>query len=110
MLGLKHKGANCRTRGNIDEAENFKEAIFFIFQPIEVLKEPRQGFWDAAEPLEQSVCHFEHCKSCFFYHFEKFNNNDPLEAGPGDVARSGVNSFINLLCLCADVQCLCCCL
>jgi hypothetical protein len=31
--------------------------------------------------------------------------NDPLEAGPGDVARSGVNSFIKLLCLCADVQC-----
>ena len=40
-----------------------------------------------------------------FEHFEQFNNNDPLEAGLGDVARSGVNSFIKLLCLCADVQC-----
>jgi hypothetical protein len=40
-----------------------------------------------------------------FEHFEKFNNNDPLEAGPGDVAWRGVNSFIKLLCLCADVQC-----
>ena len=25
---------------------------FFIFRPIEVLKEPRQGFWDAGKPLE----------------------------------------------------------
>jgi hypothetical protein len=40
-----------------------------------------------------------------FENFEQFNNNDPLEAGPGDVARSGVNSFIKLLCLCVDVQC-----
>ena len=46
----------------------------------------------------------------FFEHFEKFNNNDPLEAGQGDVSRRGVNSFIKLLCLCADVHCLCCCL
>jgi hypothetical protein len=46
----------------------------------------------------------------FFEHFDQFNNNDPLEAGPGDVARRGVNSFIKLLCLCADVHCLCCCL
>ena len=72
-------------------------------------KEPRQGFWDATEPLEQSVCHFEHFKA-FFEHFEQFNNNDPLEAGPGDVARSGVNSFIKLLCLCLMFNYLCCCL
>jgi hypothetical protein len=45
-----------------------------------------------------------------FEYFEQFNNNDPLEAGPRDVARRGVNSFIKLLCLCADVHCLCCCL
>ena len=56
MLGLKHKGANCRTRDNIVEGEDFKEAIFFIFRPFQVPKEPRQGFWDVAEPLEQSVC------------------------------------------------------
>jgi hypothetical protein len=79
------------------EEEDFKKAIFFIFRSFQVSKEPRQGFWDATEPLEQSVCHFEH--------FEQFNNNDPLEAGPGDVARSGVNSFIKLFCLCVDVQC-----
>ena len=65
MLGLKHKGANCRTRDNIVEGENFKEAIFFIFRPFQVPKEPRQGFWDAVEPLKQSVCQFEHCKACF---------------------------------------------
>jgi hypothetical protein len=63
--GLKHKGVICRTRDNKVEGEDFKEAIFFIFRPIEVPKEPRQGFWDAAEPLEQSVCHFEHYKACF---------------------------------------------
>jgi hypothetical protein len=38
---------------------------FFIFRPIEVPKEPRQGFWDAGKPLEQLVCQFEHCKTCF---------------------------------------------
>jgi hypothetical protein len=51
VLGLKHKGTFCRTRDNRVEGEDFKEAIFFIFRPIEVPKEPRQGFWDAAEPL-----------------------------------------------------------
>jgi hypothetical protein len=65
VLGWKHKGTNCRTRDNIVEGENFKEAIFFIFRPFQVPKEPRQGFWDAAEPLEQSVCQIEHCKTCF---------------------------------------------
>jgi hypothetical protein len=53
---LENKGAKCRTRDNIVEGENFKEAIFFIFRPFQVPSEPRQGFWDAAEPLEQSVC------------------------------------------------------
>jgi hypothetical protein len=38
---------------------------FFVFRPIEVPKEPRQGFWDTGKPLEQSVCQFEHCKTCF---------------------------------------------
>jgi hypothetical protein len=35
---------------------DFKEAIFFIFRPFQVPSEPRQGFWHAAEPLEQSFC------------------------------------------------------
>jgi hypothetical protein len=66
VLGLKHKGVNCRTRDNKVEEGDFKKAIFFIFRLFQVPKEPRQGFWDAAKPLEQSVCHFEHCKACFF--------------------------------------------
>jgi hypothetical protein len=52
------KGVICRTRDNKVEGGDFKEAIFFIFRPFQVPKEPRQGFWDAAEPLEQSICHF----------------------------------------------------
>jgi hypothetical protein len=77
VLGLKHKGANCRTRDNIVEGENFKEAIFFIFRPFQVPKEPRQGFWDAAEPLEQSVCHLSTVRHVF-KHFEQFNIKDPF--------------------------------
>ena len=42
-----------------------KRPNFFIFRPIEVPKESRQGFLDALKPLEQSVCQFEHCKTCF---------------------------------------------
>jgi hypothetical protein len=61
----KSKGAICRIRDNKVEEGDFKEANFFIFRPIEVPKEPREGFWDAVEPLEQSVCPFEHCKACF---------------------------------------------
>jgi hypothetical protein len=38
---------------------------FFFFRPIEVPKEPRQGFLDTLKPLEQLVCQFEHCKTCF---------------------------------------------
>jgi hypothetical protein len=38
---------------------------FFIFRSIEVPKEPNQGFWDTGKPLEQSICQFEHCKTCF---------------------------------------------
>jgi hypothetical protein len=45
--------------------ETSRRPNFFIFQPIEVPKEPRQGFWNALKPLEQSVCQFEHCKTCF---------------------------------------------
>jgi hypothetical protein len=55
----------CRTRDNKLEKETSRRHIFLIFRPFQVPKEPRQGFWDAAEPLEQSVCHFEHCKACF---------------------------------------------
>ena len=65
MLGLKHKGANCRTRDSKVEGGDFKEAIFLIFRPFQVPKEPRKRFLDAAEPLEQSICQFEHCKACF---------------------------------------------
>jgi hypothetical protein len=35
--------------------ETSRRPNFFIFRPIEVSKEPRQGFWDAGKPLEQSV-------------------------------------------------------
>jgi hypothetical protein len=45
--------------------ETSRRPNFFIFRPIEVPKEPRQGFLDALKPLEQSVCQFEHCKTCF---------------------------------------------
>jgi hypothetical protein len=45
--------------------ETSRRPNFFIFRPIEVSKEPRQGFWDVGKPLEQSVCQFEHCKTCF---------------------------------------------
>jgi hypothetical protein len=45
--------------------ETSKRPNFFVVRPIEVPKEPRQGFWDALKPLEQSVCQFEHCKICF---------------------------------------------
>ena len=45
--------------------ETSRRLNFFIFRPIELPKEPRQGFWDAGKPLEQSVCQFEHCKTCF---------------------------------------------
>jgi hypothetical protein len=55
----------CRTRDSKLEKETSRRHIFLIFRPFQVPKEPRQGFWDAAEPLEQSVCHFEHCKACF---------------------------------------------
>ena len=36
--------------------ETSKRPNFFIFRPIEVPKEPKQGFWDAEKPLEKSVC------------------------------------------------------
>jgi hypothetical protein len=49
--------------------ETSKRPNFFVFRPIEVPKEPRQGFLDALEPLEQSVCQFEHCKTCFLSTF-----------------------------------------
>jgi hypothetical protein len=63
--GSIKEGTNCRTRDNKLKRETSRRPNFFIFRPIEVLKEPRQGFWDAGKPLEQSVCHFEHCKTCF---------------------------------------------
>jgi hypothetical protein len=45
--------------------ETSRRPNFFVFRPIEVPKEPRQGFLDTLKPLEQSVCQFEHCKTCF---------------------------------------------
>jgi hypothetical protein len=59
------KGAFCRCRDSKLKKETSRRHNFFIFRPIEVPKEPRQGFWDALKPLEQSVCQFEHCKTCF---------------------------------------------
>jgi hypothetical protein len=47
------------------KGETSRRPNFFVFRPIEVPKEPRQGFLDALKPLEQSVCQFEHCKTCF---------------------------------------------
>jgi hypothetical protein len=32
--------------------ETSRRPNFFIFRPIEVPKEPRQGFWDVGKPLE----------------------------------------------------------
>jgi hypothetical protein len=32
--------------------ETSRRPNFFVFRPIEVPKEPRQGFWDALKPLE----------------------------------------------------------
>jgi hypothetical protein len=32
--------------------ETSRRPNFFIFRPIEVPKEPKQGFWDALKPLE----------------------------------------------------------
>jgi hypothetical protein len=40
--------------------ETSKRPNFFVFRPIEVPKEPRQGFLDALNPLRKSVCQFEH--------------------------------------------------
>jgi hypothetical protein len=54
--GLENKGADCRTRDSKLEKETSRKHIFLIFRPFQVPKEPRQGFWDAAEPLKQSVC------------------------------------------------------
>jgi hypothetical protein len=36
--------------------ETSRRPNFFIFRPIEVPKEPKQGFWDTRKPLQQSVC------------------------------------------------------
>jgi hypothetical protein len=54
--GLENKGADCRTRDSKLEKETSRKHIFLIFRPFQVPSEPRQGFWDAAEPLKQSVC------------------------------------------------------
>jgi hypothetical protein len=77
VLGLENKGADCRTRDNKVGEEASRRHIFLSFLPFQVPSEPRQGFWDAAEPLEQSVFLFEHCKTCF-KHFEQFNIRDPF--------------------------------
>ena len=47
------KGVFCIFRDNKLEEGDFRRPNFFIFRPIEVPKEPRQGFWDAGKPLEQ---------------------------------------------------------
>ena len=79
---------------------------FSFFDRFRCRKSPDRGFgtlqshWSSQFVKLSIVRHV-------FEHFEQFNNNDPLEAGPGDVARSGVNSFIKLPCLCVDVQCFC---
>jgi hypothetical protein len=47
------------------KGETSRRPNFFVFRPIEVPKEPRQGFLDALKPLEQSVCQFEHLRHVF---------------------------------------------
>ena len=47
------------------KGETSRRPNFFVFRPIEVPKEPRQGFLDALKPLEQLVCQFDHCQTCF---------------------------------------------
>jgi hypothetical protein len=65
VLGSFEKGAFCRSRDSKLEGGTSRRPNFFVFQPIEVLKEPRKGFLDALKPLEKSVCQFKHCKTCF---------------------------------------------
>ena len=63
--GSFDKGVFCRCRDNKLEGGTSRRPNFFVFRPIEVPKEPRQGFLDALKPLEQSVGQFEHCKARF---------------------------------------------
>ena len=69
--GSLEGGAFCRCKDSKLEGGTSRRHNFFIFRPIEVSKEPRQGFWDAGKPLEQSVCQFENCKTCFLSLFEQ---------------------------------------
>jgi hypothetical protein len=69
--GSLDKGAIFRCRDNKLERGTSRRPNFFVFRSIEVSKEPRQGFLDALKPLEQSVCQFEHCKTCFLSTFEQ---------------------------------------
>ena len=62
-----------------------------------MLKNPQQGFLDLLKPLEPSILQFEHCKARFLTFFEN-NENDPLEAGPGDVAQGRGERLYRLLC------------
>jgi hypothetical protein len=58
FLRLKERVSEVRSRGvRIVEPETAslkrktsRRPNFFIFRPIEVPKEPRQGFWDAGKP------------------------------------------------------------
>jgi hypothetical protein len=70
-LGSIKKGVFFRCRDSKLEGGTSRRHKFFMFRPIEVPKEPRQGFWNALKPLEQSVCQFEHCKTCFLSIFEQ---------------------------------------
>jgi hypothetical protein len=104
VLGLKQKGTFCRTRDNKWKRKTSRRLSSSFFDRFRCQKSLDRGFgtlrshWSSHFFILSIVRHV-------FEHFEQFNNNDPLEDGPGDVARSGVNSFIKLLCLCADVQC-----
>jgi hypothetical protein len=71
------KGADCRTRDNKEGGETSRKAIFFIFRPFQVSSEPRQGFWYAAKPLEQSFVDLSTVR-LVFKHFEKFNIKYPF--------------------------------
>jgi hypothetical protein len=109
VLGLKHKGANCRTRDNKVEGETSRRLSSSFFDRFRCRKSPDRGFGTLRSHWSSQFVNLSIVRHVF-EHFEKFNIKDPLEAGPGDVARSGVNSFIKLLCLCLMFNDLCCCL
>jgi hypothetical protein len=62
---------------------------------------------DIIEPLEPSILHSEHCKALFLT-LLVYNENDPLEVGPRDVAQERGELLYHFAVLCAYFDgCLC---